>query len=604
MMSFFRSGPRLVLVSLLLAWGVFAQVSSAQEKKADKVEPALTIKPVPESIEDLRAIEKQVQAVLEKVTPATVGVQVGPGQGSGVIVSADGLVLTAGHVSVKPGENATIILPTGKRLRAKTLGRNGGIDSGMIKIIDEGPFPFADLGKSADLKAGQWCIAVGHPGGFRPNRAPVVRVGRILFASNSFLRTDATLVGGDSGGPLFDMQGKVIGIHSRISKSITENVHVPIDTYHQTWDRLVKGDSWGGNIGIPSLVQSAGGKIILEEKGQINATDPRDAKFTDSYHKVFTIKMVPGFAYTIDLVSKNFDAYLRLEDSTGKQLTDNDDGGGKQNSRIVYRPSRADTYRIIATTFEPGQTGAYTLTVYQAEIQAKDLAEGKVDILQAMKVPRPLAPQLLGQLARAGIDLYANAHLFDETGKPLAEKELTFRWKTGKASQKTDDQGQARLQLSREKLDELVLDLPKGIKALVQLTDEEGNPPPLKLNLQKEKVPSAGGTVVMKKEGRIKADDPRDKFLVNSNHHALTFKMSPGFAYTLDLESKDFDAYLRLEDATGKTLAFDDDSLGNLNARIVFRPTQEEEYRIVIAAFQGGQTGNYALTIRQAESKK
>jgi serine protease Do len=81
----------------------------------------------------------------------------------------------------------------------------------------------------------------------------VVRVGRILEINDKvdaqYVRTDCTLVGGDSGGPLFDMHGRVIGIHSRIGGSITANMDVPVDTYRETWDRLVKGERWGRGIG-------------------------------------------------------------------------------------------------------------------------------------------------------------------------------------------------------------------------------------------------------------------------------------------------------------------------------------------------------------------
>src|SRR2546423_1277357 len=79
--------------------------------------PAAATKPVPENVEDLRAIQNQVKAVLDKVVPCTVGVQVGGSSGSGVIVSADGFVLTAGHVSGKPGQDCWLILPDGKRVK-------------------------------------------------------------------------------------------------------------------------------------------------------------------------------------------------------------------------------------------------------------------------------------------------------------------------------------------------------------------------------------------------------------------------------------------------------------------------------------------------------
>ena len=65
------------------------------------------------------------------------------------------------------------------------------------------------------------------------------------------LQTDCPISAGDSGGPLFDMRGKVVGIHSRISDSTAENFHIPISTYHETWERLVKGESWGDGRAAP-----------------------------------------------------------------------------------------------------------------------------------------------------------------------------------------------------------------------------------------------------------------------------------------------------------------------------------------------------------------
>ena len=71
---------------------------------------------------------------------------------------------------------------------------------------------------------------------------------RILEVRGNYVRTDCTLVGGDSGGPLFDLDGKVIAIHSRIGNALSDNLHVPIDTFSDTWDRLASGDSWGASF--------------------------------------------------------------------------------------------------------------------------------------------------------------------------------------------------------------------------------------------------------------------------------------------------------------------------------------------------------------------
>ena len=198
-------------------------------------------------VDELLARQKKVQRVVSKVMPAVVGIARGNGAGSGVIVSKDGYVLTAAHVIGQPDQQITIIMNDGRRVKAKSLGMNRGRDAGLVKIVEEGTWPHVEMGKSSEIEIGQWCVAMGHPGGFQRGRTPPVRIGKVLRKSRSFfgLITDATLVGGDSGGPLFDLDGRVIGIHSSIGGSVAENRHVPVDAYHQDWDRMVKGDAWG-----------------------------------------------------------------------------------------------------------------------------------------------------------------------------------------------------------------------------------------------------------------------------------------------------------------------------------------------------------------------
>ena len=198
----------------------------------------------PRSLEDVKALEERVQKVIAKVLPATVGVRIGNSAGSGVIVSEDGLVMTAGHVVGKPGQDVTFFFHDGKTAKGKTLGMFVTADAGMMKITDAGKYPFVELGTSADLKSGTWCVALGHPLGYQPGRPPVVRVGRVLRIREGVIQTDCTLVGGDSGGPLFDLEGRVIGIHSRIAGPTDVNLHVPVDIFRENWDRLLKGDSW------------------------------------------------------------------------------------------------------------------------------------------------------------------------------------------------------------------------------------------------------------------------------------------------------------------------------------------------------------------------
>lgn len=215
------------------------------------VPPKQEVLAPPKTAKELLAIEQKLQAALERTMAATVGVRVGGGQGSGVIL-ADGYVLTAAHVISEPNRDCTLILPSGKSIKGKTLGLNRDIDSGLIKITEPGEYAHVELGASAPLKIGQWCFALGHPNGYRRDRPPVLRLGRVLSANSAVVMTDCTLVGGDSGGPLFDLDGKVIGIHSRIGNSTLANMHVPADTFRETWDRLKSAEAWGG-LRMPAM---------------------------------------------------------------------------------------------------------------------------------------------------------------------------------------------------------------------------------------------------------------------------------------------------------------------------------------------------------------
>ena len=245
---------RMLFLGLVIGVLAAGPAISADEPKAPVIDlPEILKKGNFENLEELKTLQKQTVTVVEKVMPAVVGIQMGQGQGSGVIITKDGFILTAGHVSGAPGKDVTVIFPDGRKVKAKSLGNNKAIDSGMFKMVDEGPWPFVEMGKSGELKAGSWCIAIGQPGGFRPGRTPPVRLGRILENTKGFVRTDCTLVGGDSGGPLFDLQGRVIGIHSRIGGTITANIHVPVDTFRDTWDRLARGEAIGTAPPTPYL---------------------------------------------------------------------------------------------------------------------------------------------------------------------------------------------------------------------------------------------------------------------------------------------------------------------------------------------------------------
>ncbi|MGA2256812.1 MAG: trypsin-like peptidase domain-containing protein, partial [Thermoguttaceae bacterium] len=208
----------------------------------------------PTTVAALKRVEAKSQAVAARVLGATVGIinqslagNLRMGEGSGVVVSEDGLILTVGHVIDKPGNELTVIFPDGRRAVAKALGANFSRDSGLAKITEPGKWPHVEMGHSDDVRPGTWCMALGHPGGIQQGRTPPIRLGRVLNTGkgSKFLVTDATVISGDSGGPLFDLEGRVIGIHSNIGMNVNQNQHVPIDAYRGQWNDLLAGKTFG-----------------------------------------------------------------------------------------------------------------------------------------------------------------------------------------------------------------------------------------------------------------------------------------------------------------------------------------------------------------------
>ena len=207
--------------------------------------PSALRKPSPVTVSDLRAMEKHMRELIARVAPAVVAVRVRNATGSGVVITETGLVLCAAHVCESPNRDVVFTFPNGRTARGRTLGTNHEEDAGLMRITEPGKWPFANVGDLKESRLGDWVVAMGHPGGFDLQRSKVARIGRLIALDSDMLQSDSTLVGGDSGGPLFDMHGRVVGIHSRISDSTSANFHVSIACYARDWERLFKAESWG-----------------------------------------------------------------------------------------------------------------------------------------------------------------------------------------------------------------------------------------------------------------------------------------------------------------------------------------------------------------------
>ena len=167
------------------------------------------------------------------------------GQGSGFIVSSDGIILTNAHV-VKDAREVTVKLTDRREFRAKVLGSDPKTDIAVLRIEAKN-LPVVVLGKTSELRVGEWVLAIGSPFGFENTvTAGVVSAkGRSLPDDSAvpFIQTDVPINPGNSGGPLFNARGEVVGINSQIySRSggyQGVSFAIPIDVATKIKDQIV-----------------------------------------------------------------------------------------------------------------------------------------------------------------------------------------------------------------------------------------------------------------------------------------------------------------------------------------------------------------------------
>lgn len=169
----------------------------------------------------LDAYSRTVIDVVERAAPTVVGVRTRQGGGSGVVFAPDGYVLTNSHV-VHRGGALEVVLHDGRSLHAQRIGEDPHSDTAVIRVAGDG-LHSARLGDSSDLRVGQLAVAIGNPLGFQASvtAGVVSALGRTLRAQTgrvieNVIQTDAALNPGNSGGPLLDSHGHVVGINTAI----------------------------------------------------------------------------------------------------------------------------------------------------------------------------------------------------------------------------------------------------------------------------------------------------------------------------------------------------------------------------------------------------
>jgi S1-C subfamily serine protease len=226
-------------------WQQFTSDGGAPDEPRDagtdpKVEPE----------EVLDAFSRAVVGVADKLRPAVVNLRVGRGgrggSGSGVLFTPDGFLLTNHHV-VRGHEAVRVRLSDGTELGGTVIGNDPWTDLAVVRA-DGGALPFAAFGDSAKIKVGQLAVAIGSPLGFESTvtAGVISALGRTLRSVSGHLvdnviQTDAALNPGNSGGPLVDSHGRVIGINTAVIQPAQGICFaVPINTARTILPQLLK----------------------------------------------------------------------------------------------------------------------------------------------------------------------------------------------------------------------------------------------------------------------------------------------------------------------------------------------------------------------------
>lgn len=233
---------------------------------------------VPSDVLDAQSQRVEVMRRAAAATVAVFGLD-GGGGGSGVLISPDGYALTNYHVSSACGDHMRCGLDDGRMYDAVIVGVDAVGDVSLIKLLGRDDFPIAPMGDSSQVRVGQWCFSAGNPFGLASNRQPSVSLGlisgvnRYQYPAGTILeyadciQTDAAVNPGNSGGPLFNMAGEIIGINGRCSFEKRGRINVGVG-YAITINQI---KSFLGMLQSGRLLDHAtlGATVTTDESGRV-----------------------------------------------------------------------------------------------------------------------------------------------------------------------------------------------------------------------------------------------------------------------------------------------------------------------------------------------
>ncbi|MGF1514969.1 MAG: trypsin-like peptidase domain-containing protein [Elainellaceae cyanobacterium] len=307
--------------------------------------------------------------VYSRASPAVVSVETAEvGSGSGSIISPDGLVLTNAHV-VQGSRTAVVSLEDGRQFEGDVIAfGEPGLDLAAIQLRNVSDLPFIELTDSP-ISVGQNAYAIGNPFGQFQGTLTVGIISRI-DRDRDLIQTDAAINPGNSGGPLLNSQGELIGVNTSIfttgrqGGSIGIGFAIPATRASAFLSAVRSGEApgeWARFADIKSI-NPDGVPVSGQLSPNSNVLD-----FDQSYFDVYAVEAKVGERITVDMSSRELDAYLILIAPDGQDLAQDDDSAGGTNARLVATAPVTGTYMILANSYAPGQTGAYQIRVQADE---------------------------------------------------------------------------------------------------------------------------------------------------------------------------------------------------------------------------------------------
>ncbi|MBW8752727.1 MAG: Do family serine endopeptidase [Sphingomonadales bacterium] len=290
--------------------------------------------------------------------------------GSGFIISADGFVVTNNHVITAEGqgevESITVTMPDGTEYPAKLIGRDAASDLAVLKIATPKALPFVKFGDSHNARVGDWVIAIGNPFGLGGTVtsgiiSAVYRNTGSGSAYDRYLQTDASINRGNSGGPMFDMKGQVIGINNAIFSptggSVGIGFAIPAETAAPIVERLKSGQTIErGYLGvrIQSLNEDLADSVgIAHNKGEfVQAVEPGQAAAAAGIRAGDVVVRVDGKDVTRDQTL----SFLVANIAPGKRIPIELIRDGKRMTVTAVVGKRPSEEELAQNSFDQDQT--------------------------------------------------------------------------------------------------------------------------------------------------------------------------------------------------------------------------------------------------------